>query len=324
MYTLQYTLLIRFVLPHGEIIELLKRDLANKKFCLDSNTILSAMFHEDHYHYLIYDIFSKLKQFSEGNLPIFWHDDTAESVMHVLEASKGFCENMEFFPEESISNICMVASKSPVREYFKENWSDWGSFEKYYLDRYRQLKHQDTATKKNNKIEIEIDKKLLGNTQNFLKMYLNARGRMKSNIELVHDSQLLVWVHLLRQSDTSEHITPNYWIVTMDNFLIDFEKRFRKQLFSSEEYPLCVSKRALHLLLDPYFMARSTKVEETFDRIGLGISASMEGFDVGPFYTIKKLNEIFNSRLNEQIQLIGQYLDAANLRDATLSYEEIK
>ena len=44
MYSLQYTSLIRFVLPNTEIIDILKRDLVNKKFCLDSNTILSAIF----------------------------------------------------------------------------------------------------------------------------------------------------------------------------------------------------------------------------------------------------------------------------------------
>ena len=321
MYALQYTSLIRLVLPNREIIDILKNDLANKRFCLDSNTILSVIFHHDYNHYLIYDTFSKLKQFNEGNyLPLFWHNDTHDAVMHVLETSKKFCENMSFFPEDSISNICLVTSKSPIREYFKENWPNWRSFEKYYVDRYRQLKRHDTYTK-NSINNIEINEDLLKKTINLFRMYFKTKGRvMKNDKELAHDSQLLVWIHLLRQHDTSKPITPNYWLVTLDNSLINFERTFRKVLFSSEEYPLCVSKNALLLLLDPYFMANSTVIDDTFDRAKLRTSATIKGIDVEPFYTIGRLNEIYNFHLNEQKRLIGQYLDEQNLRDITISY----
>lgn len=320
MYAIQYTSLIRFVLPSGAAIDILKNDLANKKFCLDSNTILSAIFHHDHSHYLVYDTFSKLKQFNAGRLPVFWHNDTHKAVMDVIEASKKFCENMEFFSDDLIYNVCLIASKSPVREYFKESWPNWQSFEKYYRDRYRQLKRHDMATKsKSNINNVEIDEDLLEKTKNLFEMYLK-RGRrvMKNDKELTHDSQLLVWVHLLRQQDTSKHITPNYWIVTLDNSLINFEKTFRKQLFSSESHPLCVSKKSLHLLLDPYFMARSIEIDETFDRAKLSVSATIKGIDVEPFYTIKELNEIYNSRPTEQLRLIGKHLDEENLRETAI------
>lgn len=320
MYAIQYTSLIRFVLPSGAVIDILKNDLANKKFCLDSNTILSAIFHHDHSHYLVYDTFSKLKQFNAGRLPVFWHNDTHKAVMDVIESSKKFCENMEFFSDDLIYNVCLIASKSPVREYFKESWPNWQSFEKYYRDRYRQLKRHDMATKsKSNINNVEIDEDLLEKTKNLFEMYLK-RGRrvMKNDKELTHDSQLLVWVHLLRQQDTSKHITPNYWIVTLDNSLINFEKTFRKQLFSSESHPLCVSKKSLHLLLDPYFMVRSIEIDETFDRAKLSVSATIKGIDVEPFYTIKELNEIYNSRPNEQLRLIDKHLDEENLRETAI------
>jgi hypothetical protein len=328
MYALQYTSLIRFVLPGADVIDMLKNDLANKKFCLDSNAILSALFQQDYNHYLIYDTFSKLKRFNDGHLPIFWHKKTDEIVMDVLEASKRFCKNMEFFPEDAISDISLMASKSPVKEYFKENWPDWRSFEKYYIYRYKQLKSYDRRIKKNeeNVTNIAIADDRIKEIKNGLRDYLqNAYGKViKSEKVIAHDAMLLEWIYLLRRKDTSEPITPNYWIVTMDKALIGFEKDNRKELFSLEDYPLCVSKRALHLLLDPYFMANTTKIEEIFDKAELGISATMKKINVNPFYTIKRLNEIFNSGPNEQKRLIGDFLDKENLNDLNIKYMETK
>jgi len=223
---LSYSLLSKFVI-NKNIYDKFSQEYSNKIIILDTNLIVSVLFHFDYYHAPVLQL---LKQLTNKRVTLVISSETKRELDNLMQRCEEICELVNHSSYyRSFDRIKKNISLSPVLSFFYERWGNWNDFEKAFKKRYEKMINIHNIIDETKTVDkINLDGEYNALMESFLskiKREMSANKiKVKEDERLKHDLHLFRMVSELRKSDKDKTFTPKYWIWTWDNDFDFYQK----------------------------------------------------------------------------------------------------
>lgn len=233
----------KFVMPNPAIIQHEKKFLRERRFYLDTNVIIKAIFEDSREHKICKE-FLDLR--SDFNLQLFFSDFTKEELDKQKEKAK---KNYSLFRQKKslpLQWIQKAADTDILRTYLKQMLNNpslkidsflavYDPWDEYLFNKYGILLESEFCeeTKKVDVSERDLVYKHIKESKK-----KNKEGREPKHEAVEHDVNEFLLNHLLREKYSSDELGSRVWVITTDRAITTKGQKYLKYKYNKPVFKL--------------------------------------------------------------------------------------
>ena len=232
--------------------DFLREKTKNLQLFLDTNVIVSAICHNDRFHYICRRFLSYLQ---DAKIDICYLTETHQELLQLLEGINTAIEVLNSYPYEAARLIAKNTGNPMLIGFYEEKYRTWEQYYSHFMEHLSSLNiYLQNTQELAGKFKFSVDK--IQNPDLVLVESLVKKLR-KVIPAARHDAGLLTLVRLIRQTYRKEgHDWYVHWILTLDTGLRNRDKELTTEK-GKHEWPACIHVLQIPLIFEPYALAES-------------------------------------------------------------------